>query len=532
MTDYEIAKKVVPQSIYEIAHKLHLTDEVVIPYGYDKAKIDVTKLGELKSNGNLILVTSTSPTPYGEGKTTLTIGIHDALSKLGYSSVAVLREPSLGPVFGTKGGATGGGLSQVIPMEDINLHFTGDIHAISSANNLLCAVIDNELFHENQLGLDKETICFHRCIDMNDRALRTITTSNTDRIDHFDISTASEMMAILCLSKDMEELETRLERILVGYTYDHKPVYAKDLKCIGALKILLKDAMLPNLVQTLEHNPVLIHGGPFANIAHGCNSIIATNLGMYCADYVLTEAGFGSDMGAIKFFDIKCRMHGLTPKLVILNTTIRGLKYHGYGDLEKGLENLAYHISNMRNFTSQIMVVLNQFQSDTKEEIEILKSYCEQKEVPFTISNCYQEGSNGGISVAQKVVELCQNDLSKIPELYAVTDLLKDKIECICKKLYYADEVVYTEHAKTLLSEYQHLPLPICIAKTPYSISDNKEKLGFPKHHSMTVTDMKVNHGAGFITIYMGNTMTMPGLSKNANYKTMDIKDSMITGLF
>lgn len=532
MTDYEIAKKVVPQSIYDIASKLHLKEEVIIPYGFDKAKIDTTKLGKLKPTGNLILVTSTSPTPYGEGKTTLTIGVHDALSKLGYSSVAVLREPSLGPVFGTKGGATGGGFSQVIPMEDINLHFTGDIHAISSANNLLCAVIDNELFQDNHLGLDKETICFHRCIDMNDRALRTITTSNTDRMDHFDISTASEMMAILCLSKDMNDLEKRLERILVGYTYDHKPVYAKDLNCIGALKILLKDAMLPNLVQTLEHNPVFIHGGPFANIAHGCNSIIATKLGMHCASYVLTEAGFGSDMGAIKFFDIKCRMHGITPKLVLLNTTIRGLKYHGNGDLKKGLENLEYHIANMKKFTSQLMVVLNQFASDTKEEMALLKEYCEQKQVEFTISNCYQEGSNGGISVAKKLVELCQNDSSNIPELYSVSDLLEQKIDCICKNLYYAKEVVYTEHAKKLLMEYQSLPLPICIAKTPYSISDNKAKLGFPKDHVMTVTDMKVNHGAGFITIYMGNIMTMPGLSKNANYKRMDIKDSVITGLF
>lgn len=532
MTDYEIAKRVIPEPIDNIARKLKLPKEVIIPYGFDKAKIDVDKLGKLEKKGNLILVTSTSPTPYGEGKTTLTIGIHDALCKLGYSSVAVLREPSLGPVFGTKGGATGGGMSQVIPMENINLHFTGDIHAITSANNLLCAVIDKELFYDNKLNLDKNRICFHRCMDINDRALRTISLPNQERMDHFSISTASEMMAILCLSKDMEDLEKRLERILIGYTYDDKPVYAKDLNCVGALKVLLKDAMKPNLVQTLEHNPVLIHGGPFANIAHGCNSIIATNLGLHCSDYVLTEAGFGSDMGALKFFDLKCRMTSLNPKLVILNTTIRGLKYHGNGDLKEGFSNLEYHILNMKKFTNNLLVVLNQFESDTKEEIDLLEKYCCQKQVLFSVSSCYKNGSEGGILVANKVVELCKNKEVRLPILYDVNDLLESKIEYLAKNLYYAKEVKYTSVAKEKLNKYQTLSLPICIAKTPYSITDSKNELGFKKEHTMTVTDIKVNNGAGFITVLMGNIILMPGLSRNANYQNMDLKDGIITGLF
>lgn len=532
MTDYEISKKVVPQSIEEIANKLHLTKEVFIPYGLDKAKIDINQLKEKEETGNLILVTSTSPTPYGEGKTTLTIGVHDALCHLGYSSVAVLREPSLGPVFGTKGGATGGGYSQIIPMEDINLHFTGDIHAITSANNLLCAVIDNELYHENRLGLDKNKIVFHRCMDINDRTLRTVSLAYTNRFDSFSISTASEIMAILCLSKDMDELEEKLGAILVGYTYHDKPVYARDLNCVGALKLLLKDAMKPNLVQTLEHNPVLIHGGPFANIAHGCNSVIATKLGLQQADYVLTEAGFGSDMGAVKFFDIKCRMHQLNPRLVLLNTTIRGLKYHGNGNLEKGLSNLEYHITNMLHFHKPLLVVLNRFTSDTEEEINIVKKYCDNFGVEFAVSTCYQDGSKGGIELAKKVVELCKQPLTPLPILYSLNDSLETKIECVCTTIYAAKEVVYTKEAYQQLQRYQNISLPICIAKTPYSISDKKEQLGFPKNHTMTVTDIHVNHGAGFIIVSMGNIMTMPGLSKNANYQNIDINEDEIIGLF
>lgn len=533
MDDYEIATSRKPLPILEIGKKLGLTEEQLNFYGKDKAKVDLDLKTQQNAKGKLILVTSTSPTPFGEGKTTLSIGIHDSLCKIGKKSCAVLREPSLGPVFGTKGGATGGGASQVIPMDEINLHFTGDIHAITAANNLLAAVIDNHLFHQTDLELDPKTIAFSRCMDMNDRALREITLLKTGRTEHFHISTASEIMAIVCLSESMEDLKKRLGAIYVGKNKAGKRIYAKDLNCVGAMMILLKDAMKPNLVQTLEGNPVLIHGGPFANIAHGCNSVIATQLGLNLADYVITEAGFGSDMGGVKFFDIKSRMSGLFPDLVVLNTSVRGLKYNGEKDLKRGLANLEYHITNMKKFCSNVLVVLNLFKTDTKEEIELIKSFCEQFQTPFEISECYQHGSNGGIHLAETIVSLTKEKTEKKHSaLYSLEDSLENKIHSFCKEIYYAKEVIYTEKAKKKLEEYSLLSLPICIAKTQYSITDDPKKLGFPKGETLTVTDIKLNHGAGFITVYMGNVLTMPGLSKHANYEKMDYLNGQIKGIF
>lgn len=532
MNDYEISKKVQPKNILEIGKKLSLKKEDLLVYGNDKAKLNVKKESLKKEDGKLILVTSTSPTPYGEGKTTLAIGIHDALCKLGMNSLVVLREPSLGPVFGTKGGATGGGMSQVIPMDDINLHFTGDIHAITSANNLLAAVIDNHLFHKTDLNLDPKTIVFERCMDMNDRSLRTVQLSNVDRLDHFNISTASELMAILCLSEDENDLKMRLENIYIGDSYEGKKIYAKDLNCVGAMLILLKDAIKPNLVQTLEGNPALIHGGPFANIAHGCNSVIATKLGLKLASYVITEAGFGSDMGGLKFFDIKCRISNLNPDLVIINATIRGLKYNGNGDLKTGLSNLNYHISNMQQCTNNLLVVLNKFEEDTELEIEMIKDYCNEKNVPFEMSDCYKSGSNGGLEVAKKILDLANQESQTLSFSYEIEDTLQEKIEKLCKKHYFAKQVLFSDNALKKVEKYKNEKLPICIAKTQYSITDNPKILGFPKDHTMTVTDIKLNHGAGFITVFMGNIMTMPGLSKTANYINMDYSDNKISGLF
>lgn len=531
MFDYEIASKVITNDIRNIASKLGLTEDDIMCYGKDKAKILISANDIDRTNGKLILVTSTSPTPFGEGKTTLSIGIHDALCKLGKNSLAVLREPSLGPVFGIKGGATGGGFSQVIPMEDINLHFTGDIHAVTTANNLLSAVIDNELFHKSELNLDPKRICFERCMDINDRALRNINLNIIDRPDKFNITTASELMAILCLAMDMEDLRNRIDNILVGYTYDSEPVFVKQLNCTGSLLVILKDALKPNLVQTLEHNPVIIHGGPFANIAHGCNSVIATKLGLKLSDYVITEAGFGSDMGAIKFFDIKCRANNIYPNLVVINTTIRGLKYNGHDDLEIGLSNLEYHILNMSKFTNNILVVLNKFESDTDDDIELIKSYCNNKNVSFEISTAYMDGSNGAINVASKIIELVDKKIeSKL--LYDVNDELLSKIEFMCKEMYYAKDIVFTDNAIKKIELFNEYKLPICIAKTQYSISDDKNKLGFPKDYTVTITDLKLNNGAVFITVLMGDVMTMPGLGKKANYQNIDYVDGKIKGLF
>lgn len=531
MNDYEIAINTKPLNIKDIASKLKLNEDDILCYGKDKAKILINEKDLPSKNSKLILVTSTSPTPFGEGKTTLSIGIHDALCKKGINSLAILREPSLGPVFGIKGGAAGGGYSQVIPMEDINLHFTGDIHAITTANNLLAAVIDNELFHKKELNLDPKRICFERCLDINDRALRNITLNIIDRNDKFNISTASELMAILCLATDIEDLRKRIDNILIGYTYDNKAIFARDLNCTGSLLVILKDAIKPNLVQTLENNPVIIHGGPFANIAHGCNSIIATKLGLRLADYVVTEAGFGSDMGAIKFFDIKCRGNNIYPNMVVINTTIRGLKYNGHDSLVDGLSNLEYHVLNMRKFTDNILVVLNKFASDTEEEIKILQTYCQDNNILFEISTAYLDGADGCSKVVDKIIELSDNEsTSKL--LYDVNDSLINKIDFICKEMYYAKEVIYTDKALEKIELFDNYKLPVCIAKTQYSITDDKNKLGFPKDSIVTITDLKLNNGAGFITALMGNIMTMPGLGKKANYENIDLVDNKIKGLF
>lgn len=532
MKDYEIARMIAPKPIEEIAKRLNIPSDALEYYGHDKAKINVSKIQEPKTPGKLILVTSTSPTPYGEGKTTLAIGIHDALCRLNQNSLVVLREPSLGPVFGTKGGATGGGYSQVIPMADINLHFTGDIHAITSANNLLAAIIDNHLFQGNDLDLDPKRISFERCLDVNDRALRTVYLQRSDRSEKFNISTASEIMAILCLATDIDDLKKRLGDIFIGYTNDDKKIYARDLKCEGALTVLLKDAIKPNLVQTLEHNPALIHGGPFANIAHGCNSLIATKLGLTLADYVITEAGFGSDMGALKFLDIKCRNGELYPDLIVVNTTVKGLKYNGHDSLEAGLTNLAYHVTNMQKFSNHILVVLNQFATDTPAEIACISKYCQTLQVPFEVSTCHQDGGAGGVVVAKKLLAMLETSNTKRYQIYDVADSLTTKIETVCKEIYYAGKVVYQEKALQKIQALQDIQLPICIAKTPYSITDQKDQLGFPKGSVMTVTDLKLNNGAGFITVYMGNIMTMPGLSKTANYLNIDYVDGEPTGIF
>lgn len=490
-------------------------------YGDEIAKVE--NIEENKKRGNLVLVTSTSPTKYGEGKTTLAIGLNDALNKLGYSSVVALREPSLGPVFGTKGGATGGGLAKVVPEDEINLHFTGDIHAVTTANNLLSTIIDNHIYQGNELNINPKAITHERCMDLNDRSLRNIKINGVDA--HFNISTASEMMAILCLAKNEEDLKKRLGNILVGYTYDKKEVFASDLNCVNALFILLKDALKPNIVKTLENNLALIHGGPFANIAHGTSSIISTNYGLGHFDYVIQEAGFGSDMGALKFYDIVVRNNpNLLPDVIVLNTTIQSLKHNGEGILEKGIENLNYHILNMQKYSSNLIVVLNKHDTDLDSEIAYVKEYVEKMHIPFSVSTGYLEGSNGSIDVAEQVVELAKKEPIEISYSYNTTDDLKEKIEKFCIFHYGAKEVLLNEKALeklNLIRESQFKDLPICIAKTQYSITDNAKTLGFPKDFTMSVKDIKLFSGAGFITVYFGNILTMPGLSKDANYLNM-----------
>ncbi len=544
MTDIEIARKAKKMPIVEIAKMLNLTNEEIELYGNDKAKINDQK--EADKIGKLILVTSIHPTPYGEGKTTISIGIQDGLRKLKKNSLAVLREPSLGPVFGIKGGATGGGYAQVMPMEDINLHFTGDIHAITACNNLLCAMIDNHIFQGNELNIDPNTITFSRVMDMNDRALRNITIhSSYEREDHFMITTASEMMAILCLAEDIEDLRKRLDNIIIAFNYDKKPVYASELKGTDALIILLKDAIKPNLVQTLENNPVIIHGGPFANIAHGCNSVIATKLGLKLSDYVVTEAGFGADLGAVKFFDIKCRSSKLKPDLVVINATIRSLKYNGNCPKEEinkenlvalkdGISNLIRHIENMQLLSSNLIVALNKFEDDTDDEIQFIEDTCKNLNIPFSICESFKKGSDGALDLCNKIIELVEKtNITTL--LYDINDSIENKIDIICKKLYRAKEIIYSDIAKEKMKQLKqfHLDqLPVCIAKTQYSFSDNPKLLGAPDDFTMTVTDIEIRNGAGFIVVKMGNIMTMPGLSRNPAYQKMTIKNNEINGLF
>ena len=546
-TDLDITREKEMLNIIDIAKKINLSIDDIELYGNYRAKININN--NKKNKGKLILVTSINPTPYGEGKTTMSIGINDALNKLGYSSIVALREPSLGPVFGIKGGATGGGYSQVVPMEDINLHFTGDIHAITACNNLLCAAIDNHIFQGNELNINPDTIQFNRCLDINDRALRNISIdmgNNTFRKEKFDISVASEIIAILCLSKDFENLKFRLGNILIGFTYDNKPIYSKDLKIVDALTILLKDAIKPNLVQTLENNPAIIHGGPFANIAHGCNSIIATNLSLSLADYVVTEAGFGSDLGAEKFLDIKCRVANLKPNCIVINSTIRSLKYNGNCPkeklnnenieyLEKGINNLKVHIENMKQYTNNIVVCLNKFYNDTDNEIKYIKDYVGKLGVKLCVCESHSLGSDGAISLAQEIINVCNNNID-FKFLYEDEDSIKNKIEKVCKNIYHAKDIKYEKDAIEKIKLYEELGCnnyPICIAKTQYSISDDPKKLGYPKDYTITIKDAKLCNGAGFIVLYAGNILTMPGLPKVPAYEGMTIDNNKkISGLY
>ena len=493
------------KKINEIADALELTD--IELYGNYKAKINSNKS---QKKGKLILITSVNPTPYGEGKTTLTIGLNDSLNKLNKKSVAILREPSLGPVFGSKGGATGGGKATVVPEEDINLHFTGDFHAITSANNLLCAIIDNHIYQGNELNIDK--VVFKRCIDMNDRELRNVKLKN--RNESFVITPASEIMAILCLAKDTNDLKSRLGNIIIGYTKEKKEIFARDLNCVNALYVLLKEAFKPNLVQSLYENPVIIHGGPFANIAHGCNSLVATNLGLDVADYVITEAGFGSDMGAIKFFDIKCRNNDIYPDVVVINVTIQSIKYNN------GLANLEYHINNMKKFNSNVIVSLNKFENDLVEEIKQVEHFCSKLNVPFVVSTMYKDGEDGCLDLTNIILNLNENKIKN--EIYSLNDTLENKIK---KLLQYFDcnKINYDSNVLEKIKFYDKYKLPICLAKTPYSITDDSKKLGYPKNNEMTITDISISNGAGFIIIYMGSVMMLPGLGKNPNYLKIKI---------
>lgn len=542
MSDIEIASQATSQKITDIAKKLEIEKNIEL-YGHDKAKINFYDIKK-EPSGKLILVTSINPTPYGEGKTTVSIGLNDGLNKIGKKSIAVLREPSLGPVFGIKGGATGGGYSQVIPMEDINLHFTGDFHAITSANNLISSAIDNHLYFGNELQIDPNRICFKRCLDVNDRALRKVELSN--REENFNITAASEIMSILCLSKDFADLKKRLANILLAYNKDGHPIFTKDLKLEGSLAVLLKDAIKPNLVQSLENNSVIIHGGPFANIAHGCNSIIATKLGLKLADYVVTEAGFGSDLGAEKFFDIKCRKANLTPACVVIVATIKALKYNANIQKEeiqkpnsqavkKGLANLEVHIENMKQFTNNIIVALNHYDTDTPEEIEIVKQFVQERGCEFALNDSYLKGGNGSIELANKVVDVCQKQ-SNFKLLYKDEISILDKIETVCTKIYHASNINYDKIALEKIKTFEKLgysKYPICIAKTQYSISDDPKKLGYPKDYELYVQDANIYTGAEFIVIYLGKIMTMPGLSKHPNYENIDIDSNyQIKGLF
>ena len=503
-----------------------------------------------RENGKLILVTSTNPTPYGEGKTTMSIGINDALNKLGKNSLVVLREPSLGPVFGIKGGATGGGYSQVVPMEDINLHFTGDLHAIETCNNLLCAIIDNHIYQGNKLNLDLERITFQRCVDLNDRALRNVIirydNKGLERKDKYNITVASEIMAILCLATDLNDLKKRLGNILIGYNKKGKMIFARDLKCVDALAILLKDAIKPNLVQTLENNPAIIHGGPFANIAHGCNSIIATKMGLKLADYVVTEAGFGADLGAEKFLDIKCPNASIKPNAIVINATIRSMKYNGgvlkdainmenMEALAKGIENLKTHIENMQKYTKNIIVCLNKFNFDTESEIKFVKNYVEALGCSFDISESFAKGGEGALGLASKIIKICDNEID-YHQLYDYNLSLIEKINKVCTEIYRASNVVISDQAKEKLALYEQNGfgnLPVCIAKTQYSLTDNQKILGAPRDFTMTVTDVRLSSGAGFVVCLMGNIMTMPGLSKEPAYLKMKIsKSGKISGLY
>ncbi|MEG0838825.1 MAG: formate--tetrahydrofolate ligase [Hydrogenoanaerobacterium sp.] len=554
LTDIEIAQSAKLLPIVNIAENIGLFSDELEQYGRYKAKIseDVyTRLAK-KNDGKLVLVTAINPTPAGEGKTTMTVGLGQGMKKIGKNAIIALREPSLGPVFGMKGGAAGGGYSQVVPMEDINLHFTGDMHAITAANNLLCAIIDNHMQQGNLLHIDQRRILFKRCLDMNDRALRDVIVglggkaNGVPREDGFQITVASEVMAILCLANDLTDLKERLGSILVAYSTENTPVYAKDLKVNGAMAALLKDALKPNLVQTLENTPALMHGGPFANIAHGCNSVRATKLALKLADYTITEAGFGSDLGAEKFMDIKCRFAGLAPSCVVIVATLRALKYNGgvpkaelSGEnveaLRHGLCNLDAHVKNMRKYGVPVVVAINRFATDTDAEIKVIVDFCESIKVEYALAEVFARGGEGAKELAKKVVEACDKP-SEFRLLYKTELPVKEKVKIIAEEIYGADGVTYTQQAEKMLKEIEALgksELPICVAKTQYSLSDNPAKLGRPCGFNITVKDIKLSAGAGFIVVYCGDIMTMPGLPKTPAANLIDVTaDGHITGLF
>ncbi len=554
LTDIEIAQQCAMKPITEIASELNIRPEELEPYGHYKAKLSDSLFDRLadRPNGKLVLVTAINPTPAGEGKTTTTVGLGQAMKKIGKNAIIALREPSLGPVFGIKGGAAGGGYAQVVPMEDINLHFTGDMHAITAANNLLCAILDNHLQQGNELGIDPRRVLFKRCMDMNDRALRNTIVglggkaNGVVREDGFQITVASEVMAILCLAADLQDLKERLGNILVAYTYDNKPVYAKDLKVNGSMAVLLKDAIKPNLVQTLENTPALMHGGPFANIAHGCNSVRATKLALKLADYTITEAGFGSDLGAEKFLDIKCRYAGIAPSAIVVVATLRALKYNGgvpkadtakpnVDALKAGLCNLAAHVENMKKFGVPVVVAINHFLTDTDEEIEVLENYCRENDVEFALSDVFAKGGEGGKELAEKVVKACEKPANFAP-IYSLDLSIKEKIETIAKEIYGADGVDYSAAASKAIADIEKLgysKLPVCMAKTQYSLSDDANKLGRPTGFRINIREVKVSAGAGFVVALAGAIMTMPGLGKDPAAYRIDIDaDGQIHGLF
>lgn len=557
-TDIQIAQEATLKPIQEIADTIGIKEDYLVPYGKYKAKIDYRIQGKVKDkkDGKLILVTSINPTPAGEGKTTMTIGLGDALRKLGHKASIALREPSLGPVFGIKGGATGGGQAQVLPMEEINLHFTGDIHAIGAANNLLAALVDNHIFHGNSLNIDPRRINWKRAIDMNDRQLRYITDglggqkNGVPREDGFNITVASEIMAIFCLATDLEDLKKRLKGIIIGYTYDDKPVTAGQLKAEGAMVALLKDAFQPNLVQTIEGTPALIHGGPFANIAHGCNSLVATKLALKLSDYVVTEAGFGADLGAEKFIDIKCRVGDLKPSVAVIIATIRALKYNGgitidrlsepnIEALDKGFANLKKHIENIRDvFSLPALVAINYFPTDSQEEIDYLTQKCAKLKVKAILSKAWEKGSEGSLDLAREVVALVNHERANNSFSYCYEDdlSLKEKIQEIVVRVYGGSKVVYKPEAERELKKIEELgfaKLPVCMAKTQYSLSDDPKKLGSPKDFTITVNSIRVSAGAGFVVAITGDIMTMPGLPKKPVAESIDVdREGIIRGLF
>ena len=554
-TDIEIAQEAKLQPITEVAKKLDLKDDDLELYGKYKAKISNEYLNSIKDkkDGKLILVTAINPTPAGEGKTTTTVGLGQAFDKLGKKAVIALREPSLGPCFGIKGGAAGGGYAQVVPMEDLNLHFTGDFHAITSANNLLAALLDNHIQQGNELGIDTRQVVWKRCLDMNDRVLRNVVVGlgnkmdGTVREDHFVITVASEIMAILCLANDMDDLKERLGKIIVAYNYEGKPVTAGDLNAVGAMAALLKDAMLPNLIQTLEHTPALVHGGPFANIAHGCNSVRATKAALKMADYVITEAGFGADLGAEKFFDIKCRLADLKPDAVVLVATVRALKYNGgvakadlntenLEALKKGIVNLEKHIENIQKYNVPIVVTLNSFITDTEAETAFVKEFCEERGCEFALSTVWEHGGDGGVELANKVLYTLENKESHFECLYDNELSLKEKIEKVSKEIYGADGVNYAPAAAKQLEKLEELGfgnLPVCMAKNQYSLSDDPTLLGRPEGFEMNIREAYVSAGAGFVVVLTGAVMTMPGLPKKPAAFGIDVnEEGKITGLF